>query len=51
MTEPNPWKAEADTLRRIVLEALAQFEQDNPSFIVLPADHWTKRARQLFGID
>jgi len=44
------WKAEADTLRRIVLDALAEYDRLN-DFRHASAGHWTNRARAAFGIE
>jgi hypothetical protein len=48
--EAQCWKAEADTLRGIVLDALAEFEACDDQDVRGP-EHWTRRARAAFGID
>lgn len=48
------WKTEAATLRRIVMEALAEFEREEEAIgcpFPLSDDHWTNRARAALGID
>jgi hypothetical protein len=50
MTDPAAiWKAEADTLRRIVMEALGEFEESG-DVNGCPLDHWSNRARVVLRV-
>lgn len=42
-------REEADTLRRIVMEALAEFEESG-EVNGCPLDHWSNRARVVLGV-
>lgn len=51
MTPDQSYREEAETLRRIVMEALAEAQDDGRwNDRIRPTNHWTFRAREALGL-